>query len=56
MVVSAAVRLGWSGLPRRSAMEKGDPSVHHHLFRHTTRQPDVAVPSADDGEHSRLRR
>jgi hypothetical protein len=38
MVVSAVVRLGWSGRPRRPSLEKGDPSVNHHLSRHTTRQ------------------
>jgi hypothetical protein len=45
MVVSAAVRLGWSGRPRRPAMEKGDPSVHHHLFRLNTRQ---SKPETED--------
>jgi hypothetical protein len=38
LVVSAAVRLGWSGRPRRPAMEKGGPSVHHDSFRHKTGQ------------------
>jgi hypothetical protein len=60
MVVSAAVRLGWSGRRRRPALEEGDPSVHHHPFRHKTRQskpededrPDRKRPTS--GESRRL--
>jgi hypothetical protein len=47
MVVSAAVRLGWSGRPRRPSLEKGDPSVHH-LFRHKIRQEKPAHEDRPD--------